>query len=164
MIAQVTDCADSIGAVRMRSPLSRRSSWKVLTTQAMLPRPVGLAIDESHRLPVLVDRGALVVDEAGLKADALDGVEVEVGVELGRFLRPRDPQAVRGRERPLQRREAPLELGGTGREVDEDVGARLRAELLRQLNQGAAALGTPPRLRTRSHRRERARRQRGSGT
>src|SRR3954454_19899644 len=37
MIAQVTDCAESIGAVRMRRPLSRRSSWKELTARAMLP-------------------------------------------------------------------------------------------------------------------------------
>jgi len=37
MIAQVTDCAESIGAVRIRSPLSSRSRLKVLTA-AMLPR------------------------------------------------------------------------------------------------------------------------------
>src|SRR6266550_5025227 len=107
MIAQVTDCADSIGAVRMRRPLSRRSSWKVLTARAMLPRPVGLAEDEANRLPVVVDRGA--------------------------------------------------------REIDEDVGSGLRAELPGELNQGAAVPGTRPPRRTRSLRPERARRPRGSG-
>src|SRR4249919_465781 len=41
MIAQVTDCAESIGAVRIRSPLSSRSRLKVLTA-AMLPRGTSL--------------------------------------------------------------------------------------------------------------------------
>src|SRR5580765_363864 len=41
MIAHVTDWAESIGAVRIRSPLSSRSSLKVLTV-AMLPRGTSL--------------------------------------------------------------------------------------------------------------------------
>src|SRR5204863_4571778 len=40
MIAQVTDWAESIGAVRMRSPLSRRSRLKALTAEAMLPSQI----------------------------------------------------------------------------------------------------------------------------
>src|SRR5436190_3397252 len=162
MIAQVTDCADSIGAVRMRRPLSRRSSWKVLTARAMLPRPVGLAEDEANRLPV-VDRGALVVDEAALEADPLHGVEVEVGLELRCLLGPGDPEPVHRRKRPLQPGEAPLELVDARREIDEDVGPGLRAELPGQLNQGAATPGTRPPPRTRSRQPERARRPRGSG-
>src|SRR5947207_7666859 len=98
MIAQVTDCADSIGAVRMRSPLSRRSSWKVLTTPAMLPRPVCLARDESHCLPVLVDSRALVVDAVS-KSRSVSSFDAFFGYATH--------------------------------------GAGLRAELLRQLNQGA---------------------------
>src|SRR5713101_8464754 len=38
MIAQVTDWADSIGAVRMRRPFGKRSRRKVLM-RPMLPRP-----------------------------------------------------------------------------------------------------------------------------
>src|ERR687886_533312 len=102
MIAHVTDCADSIGAVRMRSPLSRRSRWK-LTADAMLARPVAPAADEADRLPVVVDGSALVVHEAGVEADLLHRVEVEVGFELRRLLRPCDPEAVRWCERLLER-------------------------------------------------------------
>src|SRR5215510_5226199 len=53
MIAHVTDWADSIGAVRMRRPLSRRSSWKVLTAPAMLPKALQRAED---RLGAELDR------------------------------------------------------------------------------------------------------------
>src|SRR6266487_109808 len=38
MIAHVTDWADSIGAVRMRRPLPRRSRRNVLTTPMLSPR------------------------------------------------------------------------------------------------------------------------------
>src|SRR2546423_11385659 len=110
MIAHVTDCADSIGAVRMRRPLSRRSSWYVLTALAMLPRPVGPAKDEPDGLPVVVDRGALVVHQPGGEADLLDGAEIEVGLELRRLLRPGDPEAVGRRQRFFERSETPLQL------------------------------------------------------
>src|SRR6478752_9889603 len=130
MIAQVTDCAESIGAVRMRSPLSRRSSWKVLTAQAMLAGPVGPAVDEPDGLPVLVDRRALVVDEACRQADPLHGPEIEVGLELRRLFRPGHPEPVGRRERRLERGEAAFQLGSLRREVDEHVGAGLRTDLL----------------------------------
>src|SRR5919204_4040867 len=102
MIAHVTDCADSIGAVSTRSPLSSVSRWKVVMG-AMLSTSrsraaidsVGAVIepvDEPHGLPIGVDRGRLVVDEAGSEADPLDRLEIEVGVDLRRLLRPRDPE------------------------------------------------------------------------
>src|SRR4051794_31281700 len=97
MIAHVTDCADSTGAVSTRRPLSSVSRLNLLTW-AMLTTPVGCAVlepvDEPHRLPLVVDRGRLVVDQAGVEADPLHRVEVEVGLELRRLLRPRDPEAV----------------------------------------------------------------------
>src|SRR5436189_2255949 len=114
----------------------------------MLPRPVGPAVDEAHRLPVLVDRAALVVDQACVEADSLHRREVEVGLQLRRLLRPCDPEAVRGRERSLERAEAPLQLCGAGRDVDEDVGSGPGAELARELSQAAAARGTRPPPRT----------------
>ena len=64
---------------------------------------VAQPVDEAERLPALVDRRALVVDEAVREADLLHRVEVEVGVELRRLLRPRDPEPVGRRERRLQR-------------------------------------------------------------
>ena len=73
-------------------------------------RAVAEAVDEAHRLPVVVDGGALVVEEAGFEADPLHGLEVEVVLDLRRLFRPCHPKAVRGRERLLQRVEAPLEL------------------------------------------------------
>src|SRR5207253_4495750 len=63
---------------------------------------VAQPVDEAERLPALVDRRALVVDEAVLEADALHGVEVEIRLDLRGLLRPRDPQAVGWRERLLQ--------------------------------------------------------------
>ena len=131
MIAHVTDWDDSIGAVRTRRPLPRVSSLNVLTG-SMLARPIGLPVDEPDRLPVLVDGGALVVDETGGEPDLLHSGKVEVGVELRGLLRPGDPETVRRRERLLQRREAALELGAAGREEDDDLGAGLGAQLLRQ--------------------------------
>src|SRR5438128_9319265 len=96
----------------------------------MLARAIFQTEDEAERLPRLVDRGTLVVDQAVREADALHGVEVEVGLERRRLLRPRDPEAVRGRERRLQRGEAPLQLPARGREEDEHLDIGLRAELL----------------------------------
>jgi hypothetical protein len=61
-------------------------------------------------LPTFVDRRRLVVDEAGLEPDPLHGVEVEIGLDHRRLLRPGDPEAVRGRERGLQDCEASREL------------------------------------------------------
>ena len=72
-------------------------------------RPVRQPVDEPQRLPVVVDRAALVVDEPGGEPGLLHRVEVEVGLELRRLLRPRDPEPVGRRERRLQRGEAPLE-------------------------------------------------------
>src|SRR5919201_1102654 len=63
----------------------------------MLTRaPILEAPDEPDRLPALVDRAALVVDESSSEANPLDGLEVEVGVDVRGFLRPGDPQAVGG--------------------------------------------------------------------
>src|SRR5437763_8416759 len=103
MIAHVTDWAESIGAVRMRSPLSSRSRLKALKAEAMLPSAIFPAIHEANRLPLLVDRGALVVDEPRPQSDRLDGLEVEVGLELRCLLRPGDPESVRRAHRLLQR-------------------------------------------------------------
>src|SRR5262245_3323745 len=67
-------------------------------------------VHEPDRLPGVVDRARLVVDEPGLEPDRLNGVEVEVGGDSRRLLRPRDPETVGGLERLLQLREAPPEL------------------------------------------------------
>src|SRR6266704_2106427 len=125
MIAQVTDCAESIGAVRMRSPLSRRSRLKVLTAPAMLPGAILLAVDKADRLPLAVDCGALVVDQAGGEPDLLHGRKIEVGLDLRGLLGPGDPEAVRRGQRRLQRREATRQLRPARREEQEHLHARL---------------------------------------
>src|SRR2546425_6574772 len=129
MIAQVTDCAESIGAVRMRSPLWSRSRLKALTALAMLSRAILPPVDEADGLPVSVDRGALVVDEPCREADRLDGGEVEVGLDSRGLLRPGDPEPVCRTERLLQRLEAALELLAARREEHEYLRARPRPEL-----------------------------------
>src|SRR6267378_4713203 len=96
MIAHVTDWAESIGAVRMRSPLSSRSRLKALTALAMLSSAFLLAVDEADCLPVSVDRGALVVDEPCREADLLDEREVEVGLDSRGLLRPGDQRPSAG--------------------------------------------------------------------
>src|SRR6266566_549533 len=65
MIAQVTDWADSIGAVRMRSPLSSRSRRKVLTAP-MLSGAVGVAVevgigDRGNPAPLLFEAPLVLV-------------------------------------------------------------------------------------------------------
>src|SRR4051812_6658265 len=105
MIAHVTDCADSTGAVSTRRPLSSVSRWNVLTAAMLTARarsPVPEPVDEANRLPGRVDRRALVVDEARVQADPLHGVEIEVGLDLRGLLRPRDPEPIAGLERVLQ--------------------------------------------------------------
>src|SRR4051812_46055780 len=77
---------------------------------------VGEPIDEAQRLPLLVDRSTLVVDEAGVEAHLLDGVEVEIRLDLRRLLRPGDPERVVRRERSLQLRKPGCELGARRRE------------------------------------------------
>src|SRR6266567_4048411 len=59
MIAQVTDWADSIGAVRMRSPLSSRSRRKVLTAP-MLSGAVGVG-DRGNPAPLLFEPPLVLV-------------------------------------------------------------------------------------------------------
>src|SRR2546426_4749038 len=149
MIAQVTDWAESIGAVRMRSPLSRRSRLNVLTVPAMLPRPIVPAVDEADGLPVSVDRRALVVDEAGGKTDLLHRLEIEVGFDLGRLLRPGDPEAVGRPERLLQGRKATLELFEACREEHQHLHAGLRAQLLAQRRPRVVLVGHQKRCRAR---------------
>src|SRR5512133_3004583 len=121
MIAQVTDCAESIGAVRMRIPLSRRSRLKAVTIPAMLPRPILPAVDEADGLPVSVDRGALVVDEPRGEPDLLDHRKIEVCLDLRRLLRPGDPQPVGRRQRLLEGRKAAFELCAGCREEYEHL-------------------------------------------
>src|SRR5690349_7746829 len=99
----------------------------MLTAGTVLPAP-----DEAHGLPVDVDRAALVVDQAGLEARPLVGVEVEVGVDLRAFLRPRDPEAVCRLEGVAEAREAPMEVVAGRGDEDDDAGAGLGAELLRE--------------------------------
>src|SRR5215210_2733554 len=109
----VSLCVNGIGAM-------------LATSTASAVRP---AVDEADGLPGLVDRDRLVVDEPGLEPDALDIVEGEVGLELRRLLRPRDPETVGLRERALQVRKAAAKLVAARREEDGHVGARLGAEL-----------------------------------
>ena len=96
----------------------------------MLATAVFSAVHEADGLPVVVDGGALVVDQAGSEPDLLHGLEVEVGLQSRGLLGPGDPEPVRGREGLLQRREAALELPTPGCEEDDDLRAGLRAELL----------------------------------
>jgi hypothetical protein len=76
----------------------------------LAPRSVLAAAHEAGGLPRVVDRAALVVHEPGREAGLLDGVEVEVGLDLRGLLRPRDPEAVGIVERVAQRGEAPFEV------------------------------------------------------
>ena len=103
----------------------RKTSW-----------PIRKPVDEAKRLPALVDRAALVVDEPVREPDLLHRLEGEIAVDLRRFLRPSDPQAVRGVEPRLQRVEAPFEIPARRREEDDDPGARLRPELLGERRAG----------------------------
>src|ERR1041385_1797108 len=98
----------------------------------MLPSAVCLAVDEANRLPVVVDRRALVVDEPRVEPDLLHGCEVEGGLELRRLLRPGDTEEVGWGERLLQRGDPACELAAARGEEDDDLGARLGAELLRE--------------------------------
>src|SRR5919201_4298591 len=99
----------------------------------MLTRaPILEAPDEPDRLPALVDRAALVVDESSSEANPLDGLEVEVGVDVRGFLRPGDPEAVGWIERGAELREAPLEIGVARGEEDDHARAWLGAELRRE--------------------------------
>src|SRR5204862_838223 len=82
MIAHVTDWADSIGAVRMRRPLSSRSRLKVLTA-SMLSGAVGVVVEVRIR-----DRG----DPAPLLFEAPLVVAVPLPCEL-RHLRHRQTDA-----------------------------------------------------------------------
>jgi hypothetical protein len=92
-------------------------------------RPVLEAADESDRLPALVDRAALVVDEPVPEADPLHGVEIQIGLDPRRALRPRDPEAVGGIERVAQGGEPPVEVRKARGELDDDSRSGLRAEL-----------------------------------
>ena len=56
-------------------------------------------------------------------------------------LRPGDPEAVRRVERRLQPLEPPFEIRAARREEDDDAGARLRAELLRERGGGVVLSG-----------------------
>src|SRR5215210_6547380 len=103
----------------------------MLTARSILNAP-----DEAHRLPALVDCAALVVDEPGVEADFLDGVEVEVGLDLRRLLRPGDPQAVGRIERVAQSDEAPLQVCAARGEEDDDSGSRPGAELAGERGRG----------------------------
>src|SRR5439155_11124417 len=113
----------------MRSPLSSRSRLNALTTLAMLPSAILLAVDEADRLPLAVDRGALVVDQPGGEPDLLHRREVEVGLDLRGLLGPGDPEAVRRGQRFLQRPEPSLQLRPARREEQQHLDARLRPEL-----------------------------------
>src|SRR3954469_9846372 len=86
-----------------------------------LPSAVGDADHEAESLPALVDRAALVVDEAALEAEPLHRLEVEVRLRPRALLRPRDPQPAVGGEAALQRREAASESRPARREQDGDV-------------------------------------------
>ena len=57
---------------------------------------------------------------------------VEVTLDLGRLLRPGDPEPAGRTERRLQSGEAVLELGPARREEDDHAGTGLRVELLRE--------------------------------
>ena len=94
-------------------------------------RSIRQPVDEAQRLPVVVDRAALVVDEARVEAGLLHRVEVRSVSSFDRLLRPGDPEAVGRRERRLQPRQPLEQLVAPRREEDDDLGARLRAELLR---------------------------------
>src|SRR5581483_10354618 len=124
MSMHVTDWAVGTSAVRTRRPLSRvrRSKAGMAAIVSTPPRSaVAEPVHEAKRLPVLVDRAALVVDEAGVETDRLDDGEAEVGRDPGRLLRPGDPEAagaVEGGEEPS---EAPHEVDATGDEDERDV-------------------------------------------
>jgi len=53
-------------------------------------------VDEAHRLPLVVDRAALVVDEARVEADLLNRNEGQIALDLRRLLRPCDPEPSAG--------------------------------------------------------------------
>src|SRR5215211_7458177 len=95
-----------------------------VSTQALglrEPVPIPEPVDELDALEVLGDRGALVVDEAGVEPGALDGLEVEVGREARRLLRPRDPEPSGGIEAARQPVEAAPELDRSSDEEEDDV-------------------------------------------
>ena len=96
---------DARGSARRRpgSDPSRRPALAAGPRGPSLARAVVEPVHEPERLPALVDRAALVVDEPPGEPDRLHRLERQVGLELGRLLRPSDPEPVRGSERLLQR-------------------------------------------------------------
>src|SRR5262245_34143908 len=79
------------------------------------------AHDELHALEDVGDRGALVVDESRRQPGRLHRVEVQIGRDLRRLLRPRDPQAPGRRDRRGERREALGQVTTAREEADDDV-------------------------------------------
>src|SRR5580765_6910801 len=115
----------------------------------MLPRPILLAVDEADGLPVAVERGALVVDEARGEPDLLNCGEVEVGLERRSLLRPGDPEPVRRGERLLQSREPALELLTARREEHEHLDTRFGSQLLAERRRRVVPVGHQNRCRAR---------------
>ena len=126
-------------AARRWAPARARRAGDARTERMVVgrtrPRPrrrSSRPVDEAARLPVAVDRGALVVDEPGVASPSRwTDLEVEVGLDLRRLLRPGDPEAVRRSSVRLSFAKRLREVGRARREEDDDAGARLRAELRR---------------------------------
>ena len=87
-----------------------------------------LAPDDAEAGPDVVDGAHLVVDEAEGQEHLAHRVLGDVGRDLARLLRPRDPQASVDVEHVEQLRDPPLEVGPLGVERHDHVGrARPRA-------------------------------------
>src|SRR4029450_7938451 len=96
-------------------PRARRSVARALSGAPRAAReapatsgPVLLSVDAADCGPIVVEGGALVVDEPGVEADPLDVGEGEVRLQLRAALRVGDPEPVGRRERALQLRESPF--------------------------------------------------------
>src|SRR6266508_2208871 len=98
----------------------------------MLAMPIDSAVDEANGLPLVVDRGALVVDEARIEADLLHCPEVQVGLDRRGLLRPCNPEAVCGSQRLLEGAEAAFQLHLTRREENVVLRDGAPTELLRE--------------------------------
>src|ERR1700737_3825440 len=94
---------------RLPAAIARRGRAVCETTYEAQPRPS------------VVDRAHLVVDESRVEADLLHGVEVQVGDDTRRALRPRDPQTAIALQRVDQAREPARELGAARDEQQDDV-------------------------------------------
>src|SRR3954451_11129538 len=117
---------------------SPRVTWMELLIPVGLSTSIHDPVHEAQPRPRLVDRADLVVDEPALERNLADDVLGQVGLDVRRALRPRDPESAVGEDRPFERVEAALQRRAGREEADDDV------ELAPRAASGRHAVGQLP--------------------